>query len=382
MFLKISVLIVLLTISFYAISSDLEIYNIRVGQGDATLIKGPSDSSGNTINVLFDAGNIRGIDGGHVLKTIFYKHDVKHLDYVVISHYDADHIGGIVSGGAHGDSVLLGWNKVPGLSGDDDGDGDVDWIGTKNYKPDPDELGQGDDIPVGTFIDRGDDNPPTSKAYKKYKLMAEAKDNRVSLDSLSEVQNHEIDLGGGAKLITLASDGYVRGKDTRIDKVNDENERSISMLLSYNKFHYLISGDLTGGRWFSIDADVESAVADYIDANNIIVDVLHVNHHGSNTSSSLDFLKKIKPTIAVISAGNGNHYTHPYDSVLDRLDEAKVYRIVQTSWGSTNKIPDKIRKIHSVYQNDVVIRSDGSSFIVSTERKFKADSNPRRPDND
>ena len=50
-------------------------------------------------------------------------------------------------------------------------------------------------------------------------------------------------------------------------------------------------------------------------------DVLKVGHHGSNSSSSSAFLKKVKPEKCVISAGAGNDYGHPHKEVMERLEE-------------------------------------------------------------
>ena len=112
---------------------------------------------------------------------------------------------------------------------------------------------------------------------------------------------------------------------------------------------------------------------------NIIVDVLHVNHHGANNGSEAEFLNAIKPTVAVISAGNGNSHKHPHNGTLKRLDEALVYRIIQTSWGTTSaKMPTNVRAIQAIYQSDIVISSDGNDFNISTSRKFRTDDNPRR----
>ena len=57
-------------------------------------------------------------------------------------------------------------------------------------------------------------------------------------------------------------------------------------------------------------------------------DVLKVGHHGSDTSSSEEFLKQISPKIAVISVGKDNDYGHPSDETIKKLQNlrATIYR--------------------------------------------------------
>ena len=367
-----------------AAAQDLEIVNIRVGQGDATLILGPPDTSGKRTTVLFDAGDIAEeggrFDGGKVLGAVLARHGIKTLDYVIVSHYDVDHIGGLVSGGIHGAGALLGWNQTPGASGDDDGDGNNGWVGTAFFEPDKEEIGRGDDIPVRFFVDRGDTPASSTVAYKKYKLLAESMGSRVTLDTQAKVNSFEINLGGGATMTVLAGNGFVRGRSQPVPRVTTENERSLSFLLSYNKFDYLISGDMIGRTAGSEDAQVESAVGELIQSMGVTVDVLHVDHHGADNGSDAAFLEMIKPTIAVISSGNGNDHRHPNKNALRRLEAAKVYRIVQTAWGTTDELmPEAVRRVQAIYQSDVVITSDGLNFTLSTSRRFKTDDNPRRP---
>ena len=356
----------------------LEIVNVRVGQGDATIIQGPI-INGDRINVLIDGGNISNRDGGNILRTVLRKRGIDHLDYIIITHYDADHIGGVVSGGHHGVSFLLGFNGVPGDTGDDDQDGIADWIDQPNFTPDAEEFGTDDDISVGHFIDRGDQSPPSSIAYQKYIAMAESQGSRISLTNHDHIDTFKIDLGDGCTMMALAGNGFVRDRAARVSRVNTENERSLSFLVKYDDFDYLISGDLIGRKHGSENAKMEQAVGEYIFDQGLIIDVLHVNHHGANNGSDELFLELIKPTIAVISAGNGNSHKHPANRALKRLEKADVYRIIQTSWGSTDlKMPTEVRKIQAIYQNDVVISSDGQTFEISTSRRFDVDDNPLR----
>ena len=59
------------------------------------------------------------------------------------------------------------------------------------------------------------------------------------------------------------------------------------------------------------------------------IDVLKVGHHGSKTSSSIEFINEINPKYSIISVGKNNRYGHPNDSVLDNLQDSKVYRTDQ-----------------------------------------------------
>lgn len=56
------------------------------------------------------------------------------------------------------------------------------------------------------------------------------------------------------------------------------------------------------------------------------IDILKVGHHGSDTSSSKEFINSINPTYALISVGKNNKYGHPKKSVLDTLYNSYIYR--------------------------------------------------------
>ncbi len=365
----------LLLLAGSTFGNELEIINVRVGQGDATLIQGPVDDNGNRVNVLFDAGDVPARDGGNILRAVLNKRGVDRLDHLIISHDDADHIGGVAFGNSHGASFILGFDDAPGSPGDDDSDGEADWLGTPEFfNPDPDELGTGDDLPVDNFIDYGDALMRDTQAIRKYQGIANAMGTRTVLNSQDDVDSFEIDLGGGARMICFAANGFVRGRGARVSNVNRPNERSLSFLVNYGQFDFLISGDLSGRASGADNAEVERAVGQAIVNAGFSVDILHVNHHGADNASEADFLELIEPEIAIISAGNGNTHEHPRNAVLQRLVDAGVYRIIQTSWGTTEDvIADDIRDHQAIYQSDVVITSDGERYTISTARTFETD---------
>lgn len=354
-------------------ASDLQIVNMRVGQGDATLIQGPVQTDGTRVNVLFDAGDIPDRDGGNIIRAVLWKRGVKTLDYIIISHDDADHLGGIAFGGKHGASLLLGFNNVPGDIGDDDGDGVEDWIeGAPKFEPDHEEMGLGDDVRVLNFVDYGEaDMRADSIAIQKYNRFANSMGNRLAINDQASVDGFEIDLGGGARMICFASNGFVRGRATRVPDVTTSNEKSLSFLVTYGKFDFLISGDLIGRKSGAEDARMEEAVGKAVVDAGFKVDVLHVNHHGADNASSVAFLELIQPEIALISAGNRNNHEHPSKFALQRLVDAGVDRIFQTSWGTTeDELPLDIRDHQAIWQQDIIIRSDGDNFWIETSRRW------------
>ena len=75
-------------------------------------------------------------------------------------------------------------------------------------------------------------------------------------------------------------------------------------------------------------------------------DVLKVGHHGSDSSTTKEFLDAVSPSIAVISCGEGNKYGHPHKEILDRLEAAGV-TVLRTD-----------------IKGHIVIKSDGKTVTV------------------
>ena len=94
----------------------------------------------------------------------------------------------------------------------------------------------------------------------------------------------------------------------------EPNNASIVLQVSYQNHQYLFMGDA--------EKDVEKQ------RNWEDVDVLKVGHHGSNTSSSKEFLNQVKPEIAIIPVGEGNSYELPKPEILQRYEQmgSKIYR--------------------------------------------------------
>ncbi len=97
---------------------------------------------------------------------------------------------------------------------------------------------------------------------------------------------------------------------------DNENDNSNVIYMKLNNYKFLFMGDAT--------SKVEKLLLKKYDFNYI--DVLKVGHHGSNTSSSKEFINSIIPKYSIISVGKNNRYGHPNKEVLKNLDNSKIYR--------------------------------------------------------
>ena len=96
---------------------------------------------------------------------------------------------------------------------------------------------------------------------------------------------------------------------------NENNDSSV-IYTELNNHKFLFMGDAS--------VEVEQDLIEKYDLNNI--DVLKVGHHGSNTSSSKEFINEINTKYSIISVGKNNRYGHPNINVLDNLKYSQIYR--------------------------------------------------------
>ena len=100
---------------------------------------------------------------------------------------------------------------------------------------------------------------------------------------------------------------------------NDENENSSVIYTEIENIKILFMGDAGVKK--------EKAILEKYRLTDI--DILKVGHHGSRTSSSIEFINEINPEYSIISVGKNNRYGHPNKEVLDALEESKIYRTDQ-----------------------------------------------------
>ena len=121
------------------------------------------------------------------------------------------------------------------------------------------------------------------------------------------------------------------------DNYTDTNDYSAVIKLTYGRRAFLFAGDAHKLSETEITASLSA-------------DVLKVGHHGSSSSTTDTFLRRVNPYYAVICVGEKNSYNHPHESTLNRLNEvcSEIYRT----------------DLHG----DIVFSTDGVSISVHTEK--------------
>lgn len=125
--------------------------------------------------------------------------------------------------------------------------------------------------------------------------------------------------------------------DSDFYEESDFNNASIVVKLFYKNANFLFTGDIE-----------EAAEKKLLVWQNILQsDILKVAHHGSSTSTNLEFFDKVNPNIAVITVGK-NHFGHPSQKIIERLEDKNI-QIYQTDEDGT-----------------VIIRTNGQEYWIRT----------------
>ena len=153
--------------------------------------------------------------------------------------------------------------------------------------------------------------PGTFNDTKTFQNLKEEIERRDIPDILAK-KGMKLDLGGDVFIDILFPDRDVSTWET--------NEGSIVARLSYGDTSIMLTGDAT--------AKTEKIILGENSPAQLQSYILKVGHHGSRSSTSLEFLNAVSPAYALISAGKNNKYGHPHPYVLDALTQigAKIFR--------------------------------------------------------
>ncbi len=253
------------------LDSKLELYMLDVGQGDSTILITPR----NKVIVVDtgEGGNKANYDNGkNTLIPFLLAHKKHSIDYLIISHVDLDHIGGAY--------YLLEHMKINNIIMG------IQTVETSNFSKMV-ELANKKDVKI-LYLKKGDN----------YRL-----DDKTLINVLwPDLDNIVYD--------------------------NAINNMSLVFKLNCNNKSILFTGD--------IEEEGEQAILSSYGMDNgkrmidnvLKSDIIKVPHHGSKTSSTIDFIQYVNPKIAIIGVGQDNKFGHPNEGVIKRYNKlgTKIYR--------------------------------------------------------
>lgn len=227
------------------------------------------------IDILIDAGEKA--SGSCTVVPFLLEHvEDKKLEMIITTHADSDHLGGMV--GLSGKD-MYGALEAPGI--------EYQYIVDFGYEAD-------------------------SKVYKDYvELRNERVQEGATYLSIKEIFNEE-NLEAAAHFY-LGEDMFLDFLDYKthgMADIDDDNDRSVSCLLTHGEKKILLCGDS------------EKKEESYLTKLNIgKVDVFKANHHGSPTSNTKNLLDQIRPEYVVICSSEENKYNLPKKTIISRLIE-------------------------------------------------------------
>ena len=249
---------------------ELRIHFLDVGQGDSTIIELPDGKV-----MLLDGGN------SNASKTILrYLNalDIDTIDYLVISHADSDHCGGL-------DTVVK--NKK---------------IRTAYIPP--------------TY-------PSVNTQYAELYSALMEEGCKIIPSSMKEA------LKDSESSYTLAF-LYPYSEDVKEENwtATDTNDSSSVLWLDYGGISALFAGDCSASIESELIRRDKLGVFSTLGVELNNTEILKVSHHGSKDSTSLKFVQHLNVQTAMISCGENNSYNHPSNEAIANLEsvKAKVFR--------------------------------------------------------
>lgn len=209
-------------------------------------------------HILIDGGGDEEYDiGENVLIPYLLNKKIKKIDYAIITHFDSDHVKGIFS-------VLKK-------------------LDVKNV-----------------IISKQKENSENFQEF--FKIIKENKTNVIVVKAKDKFQIEK----------NIVLEIFWPTENLQISE-NALNNNSIVGKIIYNKFSILFTGD--------IEEKAEKAILEKYKTNKKILNstILKIAHHGSKTSSTIDFLSNVNPKIALIGVGTNNNFGHPSSITLENL---------------------------------------------------------------
>ena len=246
---------------------EMRIHFLDVGQGDCTLIELPDGKV-----ALIDGGDTSSRTAETILRYLNAL-KIKTIDYLVVSHPNRDHVGSL--------KTVVEQKKV-----------------------------------LNAYL-------PATNPKNEHATYA---------GFYQELLEEDCNLTYSARGVNVSGNGYTFSflypYVENVDDADNYDGASSVLWLDYMGMSAIFMGDETSETEEALIRDDGLGLFDNLGVDLQSTEILKVGHHGSDSSTSLEFLQYLHVKTAVISCGKNNAYNHPADSVLDNISlaGAEVYR--------------------------------------------------------
>jgi beta-lactamase superfamily II metal-dependent hydrolase len=323
--------------SLAAASRELNIYWLDMEGGASTLIVAPSGES-----LLIDTGIPDEQEVKRIADLATNVAHLKKLDYVLITHYHGDHVGG-----------------VPALS----------------------KM-----IPIGRYLDHGDltletEKPRQMKFWNDYKAVADGNRTILKAGDTIPLKGVHIDVVSAAgEAITKPINGggpnpFCTDALQKKPDQDPENGSSVGTLLTYGKFRFLDLGDLP---WFQ-----EQLLACPV---NMLghVDIYQTTHHGLERSGSPQLVWALKPRVAVMNNGPTRGDTLTFQTLKKSPDFEDLWQVhlalkLDKGIQSDEKMIANLDPSEQCKGNWIraTVKSNGNYTVTNSRNNFSKSYTPR-----
>ncbi|MBR4800240.1 MAG: MBL fold metallo-hydrolase [Clostridia bacterium] len=274
---------------------ELRVHFVDVGQGDCIYIEFPDGK-----DMLIDCGNEDKTNMPDSVATNLQSRitDGK-LDYLMLTHADQDHVG-------YMDEVLemfeVSTIYMPNILANNSGLAS--------------EINALDSQKLAKFTD---DDKISTAVYAKFFIAALTEENcQIVINKDADDSHNSIVISDDSTYnLTFYCMTEAKWASTNLNSAEKKNAVSPIGILEYNGVRIVLTGDSN-----------ERNEPDFIRrVGSIDCDVLKVGHHGSQTSSTTEFLNAISCEYAVFCCGTGNGYQHPRQAAINRMSSyTEIYR--------------------------------------------------------
>lgn len=228
------------------------------------------------IDILVDAGDNIETTKKAISEVIDANSNDKIIDYVIATHPDADHIGGM--------KYIFDTYQILNL---------LQFEGTH-----------------------------TTNLYQNY-VKAVSEEGLLTECTALEAYNN---VGNCQRKIDLGDDVFIEIVNTTFYETTETNGRSIVFVLEAYGTRILLTGDADNGSGRQLESAYMNTVGD--------IDILKAVHHATKEGTTSEFLEVVQPEVVIITNGNyfGNKHGHPTAEAINRIyqynDKTKVYAVV------------------------------------------------------